>query len=167
MSCLGVHFALTKEQATKLRSFDGDEDRLDFLQEEIESYFFEKAPEFKAESDKAWDAMHRALTDGELNYTNGSYPLNHVVLGGEVLYSEDDYIMSLKSPEQVRDVANALGQVSEANFRELYFKIKPESYGGGVDEDDFHYTWGWFEDQAAFWHRAASEGRYVLFTADQ
>jgi len=167
MSCLGVHFALTEEQATKLRSFESDGERLDFLLEEIESYFFEEAPEFKAESDKSWDAMHRALTDGELSYTNGSYPLNHVVLGGEVLYFEDDYIMSLKTPAQVTDVANALGQVSEEKFRELYFKIKPESYGCDVDEDDFQYTLGWFEDQAAFWQRAASEGRYVLFTADQ
>lgn len=167
MSCLGVHFALTEEQVMKLRALEGNEDRLDFLQEEIESHFFEGAPEFKAESDKAWDAMHRALTDGELSYTNGTYPLNHVVLGGEVLYFEDDYIMSLKTPDQVAEVAHALSQVSAEAFREMYFKIDPESYGVDVTEDDFQYTWGWFEDQAAFWQKAASEARYVLFTADQ
>ncbi len=37
MSCLGVHFALTKAEIEKLKSFDDDSDRLDYLQCEIES----------------------------------------------------------------------------------------------------------------------------------
>jgi len=37
------------------------------------------------ESDKAREAMHRALADGQLSWDGGTYPLNHVVLGGEDL----------------------------------------------------------------------------------
>ena len=84
MGCLGVHFALTEEEAIKLKSFDKDADRLDYLQEEIEDSYFSDHPELMAESDKAWDAMHRALTDGKLTYDRNG-PLSMVVLGGEGL----------------------------------------------------------------------------------
>ena len=43
--------------------------------------------ERKVESDKAWDAMHRTLSDGERTRDGSEYPLNDVVLGGEVLHT--------------------------------------------------------------------------------
>src|SRR5262245_10709156 len=45
------------------------------------------------------------LADGELTWAGGDYPLNHTVLAGKLLYTGDDYIMSLKTPAQVKDVA--------------------------------------------------------------
>src|SRR5262245_7081653 len=98
MGCLGVHFALTQEEVAHLRSLPDSHTRLEYLQNDIEDFYFHKQPCWKAESDKAWDAMHRALSDGQLTWDGGSYPLNHTVLGGELLYAESDYIMSLKSP---------------------------------------------------------------------
>jgi hypothetical protein len=134
--------------------------------EVIEEEYFANQPERMAESDKAWDAMHRALSDGTLSRDGSDYPLNHMVLGGEQLCSGRSFIMVLKTPNQVHDVAAALPQVTEAEFRKRYFAIDPKSYGCPVDEDDFDYTWGWFEEVRDFWLRAAVEGRFVLFTSD-
>ena len=83
------------------------------------------------------------------------------------LYTESDFIMTLKSPQQVRDVAAALPQITEEEFRRRYFAIDAESYGCPLTEEDFGYTWDWFQGVRDFWLRAATEDRYVLFTADQ
>lgn len=40
--------------------------RLDLLREEIEEQYLSDDKKYAAESDKAWDAMHRTLTDGRL-----------------------------------------------------------------------------------------------------
>ena len=111
--------------------------------------------------------MHRTLSDGELTWDGGEYPLNHVVLGGELLYTESDFIMVLKTPQQVRDVAAALPAVSESEFRRRYDAIDTDSYASPLSDEDFGYTWDWFQGVRKFWLRAAEEGRYVLFTADQ
>jgi hypothetical protein len=89
MSCLGVHFALTHEEVAVLRSIASEEDRLQHLQEVIEEEYLaaESAEKPFAESDKAWDAMHRVLTDGHLTWDGGIYPLNHAVLAGDLLYT--------------------------------------------------------------------------------
>ena len=108
MSCLGVHFALTEKEAARLRSIDDEQERLEYLQEDIEETYLGEYPDLSVESDKSWDAMHRALADGQLNWDGGQYPLNHTVLAGESLYRGSDYIMSLKTPQQVRDIAAAL-----------------------------------------------------------
>lgn len=166
MSCLGVHFAITDAEAQQLRSMRSEQDRLDFVVETIETAYFERR-DLKAESDKSWDAMHRALSDGELSYDGGSYPLNHAVMAGEVLYTKNDYIMSLKDPEQVRAIASALAAIDEAEFRRRYFAINPNTYEVDLSEDDFEYTWDWFTNVRDLYTRAAEAGRYVLFTADQ
>jgi hypothetical protein len=94
MGCLGVHLALSDPEVEHLRSLPDELDRLDYVVEDLEDAYFDDREEYLAESDKAWDAMHRALTDGQLKWDGGEYPLNHVVLGGELLYTQPDYIMS-------------------------------------------------------------------------
>jgi hypothetical protein len=167
MACLGVHFSLSSEEVRQIRAIANESERVEYVKGIIEEEYFDNQPARKAESDRSWDAMHRTLSDGELTWRGGDYPLNHVVLGGELLYTDSDFIMVLKTPEQVRDVATALPSVTEAEFRRRYFEINPDSYGFPLGEDDFGYTWGWFEGVRDFWLRAASEGRFVLFTADQ
>jgi hypothetical protein len=167
MSCLGVHFSLPVEEVRQLRAIDDESERVDYLHNVIEEEYFTNQPQRKAESDKAWDAMHRALSDGELTWHGGDYPLNHVVLGGELLCTDSDFIMVLKTPDQVCEVAAKLPSITEADFRRRYFAINPESYGCPLNEEDFRYTWEGFQGVREFWLRAASEGRYVLFTADQ
>lgn len=166
MAHRGVHFALSGEEVATLQSFEDDDERLAHLQEVIEERYFGEARDYLAESDKAWNAIHRALSDGELTFDGGDYPLNHVVLGGESLYDDDDYVMSLKTPEQVKDIAAALAGLSEQEFRRRYEQIDNESYDGGSSDQDFDYTWGNFQDVLALYARAAIEGRFVLFTVD-
>jgi hypothetical protein len=133
----------------------------------IEDEYFKGQPEFIAQTDKSWDALHRSLADGELNWESGEYPLNHVVLGGEPIYFEDDYIMSLKTPEQVKDIAKALETIGEDDLRRRYYQINTKTYPHPLDEEDFGYTWGWFEGVKELFKRAAAANRFVLFTADQ
>lgn len=167
MSCLGVLFSLDEKEVKKLKNFKSSGDRLNYVQEEIEEIYFYKYPARVAELDKAWDALHRSLTDGRLEYTNGTFPLNHVILGGEILFDHDHYIMTLKSPRQVKQIALGLKSVDEAFLKNGYNKINANEYGIPLTDDDFDYTWYWFNLSKQFWELAAKEDRYVLFTADQ
>lgn len=36
-----------------------------------------------------------------------------------------------------------------------------------TSEEDFEYTWEWFQGVVGFYQRAAKAENYVLFTADQ
>ena len=167
MSCLGVHFALKADEVAQLQSLTDEQARVEHLQEVIEEQYLGDEKQFAAESDKAWDAMHRVLADGQLTWDGGVYPLNHTVLAGELLYTDSDYIMSLKSLQQVRDIAAALPAITEAEFRRRYFAIDAKSYGFPLTDEDFRYTWDCFQGVRDFYTRAAKEGRFVLFTADQ
>jgi hypothetical protein len=167
MSCLGVLFSLDKSEVDKLKAFTSDKDRLEYLQEEIEETYFDKYPERVAELDKSWDALHRSLTNGKLEYTNGVFPLSHVVLGGELLYYEGDYIMSLKTPDEVKQITSAVEKIDEDYLKKGYQKIDANDYGFPLTDEDFEYTWNWLDGAKEFWRLAAMENRYVLFTADQ
>lgn len=161
----GVLFALDESLVDRLTSLDDLDDRLDFLEMEIEEPFFEEQPELVYETDKAWDAIHRCLTDGKLEWDNGAYPLNHAILGGEQLYDADDYVMSLKSPDQARDIAGALAKITVEVFREGYARMT-DDYDGPRGLENLQYSWDWFDGLAAFYRRAAEAGRFVLFTVD-
>lgn len=130
--------------------------------EEVEE-LWEK--EHLAESDKAWDAIHRCLTDGSLLYDSGEYPLNHVICGGRQLHQGEDYTVTLVTPKQVKDVAAAVEPLSETWFRERYFSLlNPDDYGGEIGEEDFVYTWDWFQTIRNLFRKAAASGRAVIFT---
>jgi hypothetical protein len=167
MACRGVHFALRPSDVEKLKAIEDEGQRLNYLIEEIEEEYFESEDELVAESDKSWDALHRLLADGELTWDGGSYPLNHTVLGGDLLYTGDDYIMSLKSPEQVKDISRALVELSEADFRKRYYEINRETYCEELSDEDLEYTWSWFQGVRDLYAKAAANEYYVLFTVDQ
>lgn len=164
---LGVHFALTPSEADRLRSFEDDADRLEYLQEDIEEEYLSNQREFHVQTDKAWDAMHRLLSGTGLYYQEGAYPLRLAVLGGEPVYDGDDYIMVLKTPSEVQEVSVALRSITENTARVAYNSIDEADYGMELSEEDFGYTWENLIDVIAFFQTAASAGRYVLFTADQ
>ena len=167
MSCLGVLFALTNADVKRLLSArqaaNRDEEVMAVI-EEIEERWDER---WTFEFDKGWDAIHRLLTDGQLEFENGVYPLNHCILGGTQLHDEDGYVISLKSPEQVVDVAKALEELNEARLRVLYFNIDAETYDGEVGEEDCGYTWSCFEGLPEFYAKAAKAKRHIIFTVDQ
>ncbi|HEU4408919.1 MAG TPA: YfbM family protein [Polyangiaceae bacterium] len=164
MASRGVHFALSAEQAAPLlaAAAEGDDDAVMAAVEAIEEAWQEP---FVAESDKAWEAIHRCLTGGTLLYEGGEYPLDHVICGGEQLLSgEADDTASFVTAEQVRDVASALAPLTKAWLRERYDRLDPDEYEGS--DEDFEYTWENFEAVRALFRRAAEAGRAVLFTVD-
>lgn len=166
MACRGVLFAIDIETADALRAVDSDSKRVEYIQEVIEEDYFANYNEWLAETDSSWDWMHRALTDGELDRDNGAYPLNHVIMGGESLHVGSDYIITLKTPQQVADVAAALPGITEESFAEGFRQIDESELNTGFEED-FEYTWDYFNEVREFWLRAAGLGRFVLFTVGQ
>ncbi len=166
MSCLGVLFSIDQATVDLITQLPSDEERVDYVKEVIEEDYFDNKYQWVAELGKSWDALHRSLTDGKIDWDNGKFPLNHVIFGGEVL-SDGDYIIALKTKEQVAVIAQAISQVTEEKLREGYFLIEPEDYDGSLSEEDFNDTWQWFEASKDFWQQAANENRSVLFTVDQ
>jgi len=163
MACLGVHFAITHEQANRLLAADGDE-ALMVLIEEIEKTW---DADNLAESDKAWDAMHRCLTDGRLEYGNGPYPWSYCVLGPRQLHEGDGYIVSLVSPEEVKAVAESLESITAEWFRDRYARVVPKDYAPEYGSEDLEYTWSWFQNVRELYRKAAARGRAVIFTVEQ
>lgn len=181
MAARGVFFAITDDERAKLLSFDNDDDRIEYVAETIEEEWDE---DHLVETDKAWDAMHRCLSDFPpdtpwfypvapesgayaLPEDHGAYPLKLCVLGGRrVTDDESRYFIRLVEAEQVTDVAAALAKIDKAALQEKYFRhckgAWPE-YG----ETDFEYTWEYFEAVRDFYQRMAGKGRAVIFTADQ
>jgi hypothetical protein len=122
---------------------------------------------FAVQSDKAWDAIHRCLTDGSLLYVSGEYPLNHCVCGGRQLHRGRDYTVSFVSARQVKEVAAALAKVTRAWMRRRYDRIDPGEYDEvEMGDEDFAYTWENFLDVRRFYKKAAGAGRAVIFTVD-
>jgi Domain of unknown function (DUF1877) len=124
MSARGVHFAVSPAQEKLLLAAKSDR-KLMGLVEEIEEAW-EKP--FVCETDKAWDAIHRCLTDGSLLYVSGEYPLNHCICGGRQLFRGREYTVSYVSAPQVTDVASALTKITRAWMRKRYDQLDPEEY---------------------------------------
>ena len=89
------------------------------------------------------------------------------VLGGGHHYQGADYIVAHLRAHEVTQVAAALETVDEAWIRERYDRIDPADYQGFLSDEDFDYTWGWFEEVRDFYGRAAAASRAVIFTVDQ
>jgi hypothetical protein len=163
MSARGVHFAVTAAQAQALLAAKSDR-KLMRLIDEIEEAWEEP---FVVESDKAWDAIHRCLTDGTLLYVSGDYPLNLCICGGRQLHQGRDYTVSFVSAQQVKDVAKALAKINKGWMRKRYFLIDPAEYDEvEIGEEDFSYTWENFLDIRRFYKKAAEADRAVVFTVD-
>ena len=164
MACRGVHFAIEPWEAERLSSAVNDEGCLSIIKDEIEQRWDQ---EWCYETDKAWDAIHRCLTDGQLSFENGEYPLRACILGGRALYSGADYICLLVTPEQAGEIGRALATIGEQEFRQRYEKINRKGYSRELDEQDFGYTWEYFSGLSDFFQRANSCNRFVVFTVDQ
>lgn len=71
MGCLGLHLSLDEEQVSALKAAPEDQ-RVEHVQEELEGRLWSSDSTRGQETDKAWDAIHRALTDGGLGSTTAS-----------------------------------------------------------------------------------------------
>lgn len=165
MGCLGVHFAITRKQMDQLiaATEDDSRDANEVVREILEAIEEKWDRKYLFETDKAWDAIHRCLTEddtgGGLDPEAGEPPLNLAILGGECLYDDDDYILALVRPEEVSNVANALAGVTEAWMRERFFRLKQRHTRYPITEEEFGYTWGNFQGMPAFFAKAAKAKR--------
>jgi hypothetical protein len=174
MACIGVHFAVTPEVAARLNHDrpPSNADVLTFI-EYLESHFNALLAEgWVVVTDKAWDGIHRCLTDGKLEV--GDTPDHLCILGAtERLWvrREDgqlEWIVNLLDPREVRRVAAALEAIDRDDMRRGYDRIDPESfYRLCMSEEDFEVTWDSFQHLGAFFERAADAGRWVVFRVDQ
>jgi Domain of unknown function (DUF1877) len=160
MGTRGAFVAMTAEQEQLLVAAAGDQEVLEIIWE-IESSVTE---DYRVFCDSSWDAMHRCLTNGQLDIGKGPYPLDHVVLGPRQLHEGEDYIVSLVTPEQVRDVANALEGIAEEWFQDKYFNVLPKDYAPEYGQEDFEFTWSYFEEVRDLYARASTEGLAVVFS---
>jgi len=157
MANLGVFFAIEEDEVLRLKSAS-DDDELKEIIEEIETEWDE---EWIYETDKAWYAMHHALS---VSLDAGDKALDAAVLGGMDLNETDDYYVILKTPAQCAAIAQALSPIGEAEFRAGFNKIDSSDYSFPLTDMDFDYTWGWFEGLADYYKKVALAGRSVIFT---
>ncbi len=162
MASRGVHFAITSEQVAAFLTADGDEAVIALLAEIEEAWDEDNL----AESDRAWDALHRCLTNGTLEYGGGEYPLSHCVLGPRQLLEGDGNIICLVQTDEVPDVANALRAISAEAFRQRYAELLPKNYAPEYGPEDQEYTWSHLQKVRDLFEKAAARRRAVVFTVE-
>jgi len=127
MASRGVFFALTVAQEAALMATRGDDEVRDFV-EQVDAEWDE---DWLCEADRAWDAMHRCLSDGTLGSGRRASALHMAVLGGGHHYGGGEYLAYLRADE-VAEVAKALDPVTEEWMRERYYRIDPADYQAQV-----------------------------------
>jgi hypothetical protein len=157
-----MHFAIGDDVVARLLGAEDDAAVIAIV-EEIEE---DSEADFAFGTDRAWDALHRCLTDGTLDAGAGSFPLSHVVLGGAQLCEDSDYLVALVRADQVSTVADALTPIDQAWLRRRYDALAFPGYERGRGEEDFAHTWGNVEGIAAFFQAAAQDGRAVIFSVE-
>ncbi len=162
MASLGVHFALTPDEERRLLAARGDDAVQEIVKEEIEERWDE---EWLCATDKAFDAIHRCLTNGTL-VPDGSV-LGKCILGGRSLHDGDEFLVRYLTAHEVKDVARALGDVDERWLRPRFAALASSDYEGPLDDDDFGYTLAHLTDLRDFFAAAADAGRAVVFTVTQ
>jgi hypothetical protein len=163
MGSRGVLFAIDDDTVAALLAASSDDDVMEIV-ESIEEDWDEQ---YLAETDKAWDAIHRALGDGSLDPEGGSSPTKRAILGGQHLHGGDDYIVALVTRDDVPAVARALAAIDDAELRRRYEQVVPRDYAAEYGDEDREYTVAYFRAVADLYARAAKAGRAVIFTVDQ
>ena len=164
MACRGVHFALDPVDEARVLEASDDEE----LMQVIESLETRWDRDWLVQTDKAWDAIHRTVTDGELLYDNGEYPLKLMICGGKQLFLGDGYTVSFISRHGVGEVAAQTGLMGRDWFRERCYRMlrTARDYGGVIGDEDFEYAWQYFEPLKAFFNKVGASGLSAIFTVD-
>jgi len=159
----GFHIALAREHAKTLFGIKEDAALRKFLDE------LKARPDMKKSGrvldlGTLWEAIHRCLTEGELDPAAGDFPLNTAVLGGKRLHQGDDYVAVLIRPDMTRFIADALAELEEDDVRKKFFSLKGGSYTQPIDEKHFMEMWLRFQDLKVFFEAATQNMEAVVFT---
>jgi hypothetical protein len=128
----------------------------------------EQSALFVCRMDKAWVAIHCALSDGTMYGDLGEPPLADAVLGDHLVCQTrvGDFVY-LKYPLEVTDIAQELAKLSQKRFLDMLAVVEEdedvEVLGLSFVASESEYVWAYFETMRAFYQRAASEGLAVLF----
>ncbi len=162
----GLLFAITESEISKIKAINSDIDKIDYMQE-LEDKYYDEYPERIAELDTSWEALHRALCDGALNRESGTYPLNHVILGGQNLLNDenDDYYLIYKDLKHVLRISKALDSVSEKTIHKGFFKIDQNTYEYEVSEEEFELMMDWYPGVVEIYNLAVKQNLFILFVA--
>lgn len=163
MACRGYFLALDEPCTALLLAQDGNDE---WLSEVIQELDMSDAPDH-CDVDRAWDGIHRCLTEGELGGEDGRYPLNAVVLGGLPMHRGDDYVVSFNTSAEVRDVAAALTDLDLEPFIARYWTLDPNEYGAAIDQGGLDYLTYYLREITRFYQQAAQAGWSTVFVVDQ
>ncbi|MDQ3031136.1 MAG: YfbM family protein [Myxococcota bacterium] len=159
MSGRGVLFAIDDDDLARLGDARDDAE-VQAIVDDIEERWETGAT---CELDKSWDAIHRALTGGDLAFDNGTPPLSLAILGGHRLLEGAERIVTVKAPDEVHAIAGALRSWDRARLREAYYRIPKQDYGD-LDEEDLDYVWAFFQKMVELYRDAARAERGVVFS---
>jgi hypothetical protein len=160
----GFLIALSREHAKQLFAIKEDPSLLKFLEELKNRSDLKKSGRI-LDLGTAWDAIHRCLTEGELDPTGGDFPLNHAILGGKQLHKGADSTAVLVRPDMTRFIADDLEELNEDDIRKKYFALNPQSYQQPIDEKRFMEIWIVLQTLKDFYLAAAENMEAVVFTA--
>lgn len=162
---LGVHFALASKDLKKLRKLSTPAEVVDFIAEDIEQRYLPTGT-WTFESEKAWEPLHRCLTNGRLEQGKGPFPLAYAVLGGARLETGEGTTTCLVEPEEVKAASTALSTIPRDWLAARFRKLSESDYEGPLTEEELTTTWDTLVGLRGFFARAASADRAVLFSLD-
>jgi hypothetical protein len=160
----GYHIALAREHAKELFAINEDTALRKFL-DELKGRADMKKSGRVLDTGTTWEAIHRCLTEGELDPAAGEFPLNHAILGGKQLYKGTDSTAVLVRPDMTRFIADALAELDEEEIRPKFFGLAGGTYKQPVDEKHFMQMWRLIQDLEVFFDAAAENLEAVVFTA--
>ncbi len=166
MSGRGYHIYLSREDAKRLFAQPDDKSVRAFAEELLKSPKHRENNQI-LELGTVWDAIHRCLTDGDLDPQGGEFPLNQCILGGKQLFHGPDYDVVLIRPDVTPHVAEALAGVKREAFRETYFGLDPNSFGHAPNEEEFAQVWSVCQQIRWFFEDAAEQHTALLFVAER
>ncbi|MGV3661972.1 MAG: DUF1877 family protein [Prosthecobacter sp.] len=142
MACRGSLLALTDADVSELVSLTADgAAMMEFINGTL---YIRCMNEWSVDLDKSWDAIHRCLTNGQMqpDVTN---PRGMCILGAQEIEPSDEWIVGLCFPENVQSVHEAIGNLGREWLSERYWNLPKEEYGVYMSEEDFEHTWDYFQ----------------------
>lgn len=159
----GAYVVLTRNDAKDLFAMEGDEAVRGFI-EKLRNSPKHREADLVLECGKAWDPIHRVLTDGTLSRESDDFPNDHCVLGGRRLHEGADFEVIMVRPDIVILVAESLHKMKRAEFSEKYLALDPEQYGHVPTETEGDAVWAMFKLIRQLFEDASGDHAAVVFT---
>ena len=162
MAALGIHCALPDSLADLVNQLALAEEVADLMDDHFQEL---QVGGWILESGNGWDSVHRCLNDGRM--AHGTSVGHLCILGSGEIWDGEDWIVNFLDPDEVREVANHISNVSVDELRRGYALVEQDKYPFPKGDEDFHHTWRLFVELQEFYKRAAGANRWVVFLADQ